>query len=117
MGDADVSGGGFEALAGFVCQPHSLFELPYGWWCNRAIDESAIGFGDAEFWMGEAIGQLAVVGEQEQALGFGVEPADGIKTGFEIFWQQVNGAGLHALSDVGGINAFGFVEQEIIALL
>ena len=42
-----------------------------------ALDLDQVLLVDAEARVGEAVGQVAVVGEQQQALGVGVEPADG----------------------------------------
>ena len=43
---------------------------------GRALDLGEVLLLDAERRVGEAVGEVAVVGEQQQALGVGVEAAD-----------------------------------------
>ncbi len=51
---------------------------------HRALDGGEVGLGHAVAGVGEAVGQLAVVGEQDEALGLGVEPADVEEPGLPV---------------------------------
>lgn len=105
----------FETFAVFVGQPDSFLEALNFACVDRAVDYRAIGFGDAIARVGEAVGEIAVVGEEEEALGLGIELADGIEAGGKHFSEQIDSAGLLALGDVGAVDAFGFVEDDVEA--
>jgi len=81
-----------------------------------AFNDGAIGFGNAVARMGEAISEIAVVGEEEKSLGLGVELAYWIEAAWEHFSEEIDGAGLFTLGDVGAVDAFGFVQEDVEAL-
>ena len=77
--DAQHAGLGGDTLAGAVTPSSS--STPSRRRRSAARRRAALDLGeilllDAEARMGEAVGELAVVGEQQQPLGVGVEPAD-----------------------------------------
>jgi hypothetical protein len=105
VGGARGSVAEFDALA-------ELVELLAGE-DGGGFDE--VGFGDVEFGIGEAFGELGVVGHQEEAGGVEVEPADGGEEGADVFQQVVDGGAAFGILK-GGEVAFGLVEQQIEGL-
>ena len=59
-----------------VVELDALAQPPQGAARRRALDLGQVLLLDAEDGMGEPVGELAVVGEQQQPLGVGVEAAD-----------------------------------------
>jgi len=70
--DGRVGGGRFA-----LGEPDAVAHAVEGGIVHAAGDLGAVGLGDAEARMTEALGQLAVVRQQEQAGGVGVEASDG----------------------------------------
>src|SRR5438270_7745454 len=64
--------GAVERHAATESLERALAELP-------AAQHGAIRLGHLERGVGQPVGELAVVGEQDQAAGVGVEPSDGIQ--------------------------------------
>ena len=74
---------------------------------DSAFDFGKIGLGDAVFWVGQAIGEVVIVGEDNQARGIDVEPAnaeDSMACG-----DKVDGFGPALWVRIGADNAFGFI--------
>lgn len=62
--------------------------------------------------MGEAVGELAIVGEQEQAGAFDIKSANGVEAGFgEV--DQVDGAFAAFGIVVGADHAAGLEEHDV----
>ena len=71
-----------------------------------------VGLRHVERGVGEAFGQLRVVGHQQQAGGIQVQPADGSNEGAEILQQIVDGGAAFGIVERRQV-AFGLVEQEV----
>lgn len=75
-----------------------------------------VGLGDVEFRVHDALGELCIVGEDEEARGVEIEPADGDDEGLDVLQEVVDGGPAFRIF-IRGDEAGGFVEQDINALL
>src|SRR6185436_7101896 len=112
--DLDVTSAGLEPFAGgAVGEPDALLKLLNGLRLDVAINDRAVGLGDTIARVRELVGQVAVIGEQEQPLGVGIEPADGVYAGREIAREKVDRTDLFALRDIGAVDTLRLVHQEV----
>jgi hypothetical protein len=79
---------------------------------GAAADLGLVHFFDLVAGVGEAIGEVAVVGDEEQALGVGVEATGGVEALFDVP-QQIEDGGAAAMVYDGGKGAAGLVEEEV----
>ena len=78
---------------------------------SGTLDGGEVGLLHAVLGVGEAVRQLAVVGEQDDALGLGVEPADVEETGLAV--GDVVAEALAAVRVLhGGDDTGGLVQRE-----
>jgi len=79
--DLDLDGPGSAGAGGFalasIGEDDAPRELGEGFLVDLPLDDGAVGLGDAVARVGEAVGEFAVVGEEEEACGVVVEAADG----------------------------------------
>jgi hypothetical protein len=103
---------GVGGTGGTFFEHNSLFEsceVGLGW---PALDLRLVDLLDAEARVGEAVGEVAVVGDEEEALGVGVETAGGVEAGLHLGQEVENGAAA-AVVGGGGDGAAGLVEEEV----
>jgi hypothetical protein len=72
-------------------QVHAAMELADGFAFHLAGDLYLIDFLNAVSWMGEPVGKLAVVGDEDKSFAGDVEPADR-KHARRVRWQKVDDA-------------------------
>lgn len=116
LGGADFSATGFLAAAAMpITEPDA--RLHFGQLLGRenTVDDRAICFRHAVTRMRQMLRQLAIIGEQQQPLGIGIEPADREDALTDIGREQIDRADLGPLGDVRAIHALGLVEEEIDA--
>jgi hypothetical protein len=64
-------------MRGFALgKPDTLIEFFDVLTFDSPFDFSEVGLGYAVFWMGKAVGKVVIVGEDNQARGIDVEPAN-----------------------------------------
>jgi hypothetical protein len=82
---------------------------------DAALDEGFVDLGDVEPWVGEGVGEIAVVGHDDQARGLEVESADGEEPGLGGVIDDLGDGGAIELGLVGGgdEHAFGLVDHEV----
>lgn len=99
-------------MGGFALgKPDALVEFFDVFAFDSPFDFGEIGLGDAVFWVGQAVGEVVIVGEDNQARGIDIEPAnaeDSMTCG-----DKVDGFGSALWVKIGAYNAFGFIEKEI----
>lgn len=99
-------------MGGFALgKPDALVEFFDVFALDSSFDFGQIGFGEAVFWVGEAISEVVIVGEDNQARGIDVEPANAEDS--MACWDQVDGLGSALRVKIGADDAFGFIEEEI----
>ena len=96
-----------------VGEPHALLQFLRRRRLDEAVDDGAVGLGDAVARVRELVRQLAVVGQQQQPLRLRVEPPDGVDAAGQVRRQQVDRPRLLALGDVRAVHALGLVHQEV----
>jgi len=98
--------------ATFRAEPHPFFDSFEIGGAHAAIDFDDVGFFDAEARVGEAVGEFAVVGHDERAAGFHIEPADGEDAFLEAGHEFADGFAVGGVI-VGDEDAFGFIEEVV----
>jgi len=99
-------------MGGFALgKPDALVEFFDVFAFDSSFYFGEIGFGDAIFWVGQAVGEVVIIGEDNQARCVEVEPAnteDSMACG-----DEVDGFGPALWVKIGADDAFGFIEKEI----
>ena len=99
-------------MGGFALgKPDALVEFFDVFAFDSSFDFGEVGLGDAIFRVGEAISEVVVVGEDNQARGIEVEPADAEDS--MACGDEVDGFGPALRVRIGADDAFGLIEQEI----
>ncbi len=101
---------------GAVAQFNPSAELVEGFIAHRTGAFDQIGFGNFEIRIGETLGELGVVGEDQKTAGVEVQAANRRDERFDIGDQVVDGLaalGVLKCRDVAG----GFVEKNVKELL
>jgi hypothetical protein len=82
---------------------------------DAALDEGLVGLGDVELGVGEGVGEVAVVGHEDEARGLEVEAADGEEPGLGGVIDDLGDGGAVELGLVGGgdEHAFGLVDHQV----
>jgi hypothetical protein len=106
-GDADLAGAGLA-----FSQPDALGEVAEGSVVGGAGDEGAIELFDAVSGVGEAVGELAVVGQEDEAGAGLVEASDGVDALGDL-GQEIDDAWSAAGVVVGGDVALGLIDGVV----
>ena len=80
-GDDAIATAGADLVESAAVDHDAAAKLVDGLGRGDAGDFDEVGFLHAGGCLGESVGELAVVGHQQQALGEVVEPADGVEAG------------------------------------
>lgn len=79
---------------------------------QRALDFGQVSFGDVAGRRGESIGEIAVVGEKEEALAEVIQPADRVDTFAHTFEELHHCFAAFGIKD-GGDDVLRFVERVV----
>ncbi len=98
-----------------LSQINAMLKPSDGCFIERAFDRGVVGFFDAIAGMGQAIGKIAIVGQQNQPPGVIIEPADGIETSARRVLDQMHNrpAGSTGLILDGAKGLARLVEHDI----
>jgi hypothetical protein len=107
---ADLPDLGRRGLA--VLQEDACFQRSDRTVFEHALDLHQIGLGEFMFGVGDQMGKIAVIRQEQQALGIVVQPAHGIDTDFDTF-QQIMHRGPSLRVGHGGHKTRGFVQHNI----
>ncbi len=113
LGGEDVDLLHFGAAALDVESAEEFFAVV---WVEGAIEGDLVFLFDFEAGVSEFEGEIAVVGEDDEALAFQIESADVIDAG-PVVWDQVEDGAAVFLIGSGADESGGFVEDSVKGLL
>jgi hypothetical protein len=103
-----LSLGRFGSLVG---QPNAMFQFLNLFVAEVSGDRNTICFGDLKAWVRERLGEIAVIGQQHQAGGFGVQTSDTKQSLF--VWHQINDRRSAFWIVVGTNHTAWFVDHQV----
>jgi len=118
-GDDAIAAAGTDLVQAAAIDHDAAAELVDGFRRGDARDFDEVGFEDTGGGFREGVGEVAVVGHQEQALGEVIEAADGVEARkFEVgtrllLTEEIGDGGTFLGIDEGGDEAARLVEHEV----
>ncbi len=98
LDQSNSAGRGFESLAAArIGEPNALLQSLRLAGIEMAIDDGLIRFLNAVARMRETVGQIAVIGQQEQSAALGIQSANRINALADVARQKIDGANLRSL--------------------